>query len=353
MSPEEALLRLCMGAETAGAGPELLPLVAEAFTPERVHAAGLAPALFHHRAAVRHGLPPHVAAWMDRIREFVLRDAAAMLPRERGWQVLLRDMGRAGISTCLLKGSALRTLGESVPGRTQVDLDLLVRPGELEEAERFLLARGYRLRTRYRDREGYLRDHFHFPMTGPEGHVELHWSLARNAPPGAVDRLWGRSVPLPGEASHRVLSPGDRLLHGCIHIVEHDFAGMARWLVELGEALHHADGAARELFRGEAPRWPRRAVGVPLGFLALHGMTAAAEAASGLPGGPPARLPLSALRAVAFHRGIPGVPPSVLQAAVSRWLRSDAGFPRALARSWTEGLRARLAGGTDPEADAG
>jgi hypothetical protein len=349
-----ALFRLALGPDASGPGTGTLERVASSVPPERVGDLGLAPAVFHHWARSRPSLSPAAAVWLDAIRARVYSDAAAMLPRERGWRVLLGELASRGIPACLLKGSAMRVVGESLPGRTQVDLDLLVTPAHLAGAERFLLDRGYRLRTRYRDREGYLRDHFHLPMIGPEGQVELHWALTRRPPRGAMERIWSRSVPAPGPSPHlRLLSPGDRLLHGCIHVSEHRFSGMARWLVDLGMELARIDAQAWAAFRQEARHWPRRTVEAPLALLALHGVpTPSSGGTGGGDGGATATdslaVPGASLLAVAFGEGGPGIPASVLERAVGRWLAANGPFPLDLARSWAEGARARL-GGEAPE----
>lgn len=105
---------------------------------------------------------------------------------------LTRQLNRAGITPMLLKGTArlLQTTGADIGFRKQADIDLLVRPEELEAAGNVLLADGYRFRLQSRDSSvapETLTDsrraialsaaHHHLPplfKTGYAASVELH-----------------------------------------------------------------------------------------------------------------------------------------------------------------------------------
>jgi hypothetical protein len=105
---------------------------------------------------------------------------------------LTRQLNQAGITPMLLKGTArlLETPGEDIGFRKQADIDLLVRPEELEAAGDVFLADGYRFQLKSADASGApktLTDsreaiklsaaHHHLPplfKTGYAASVELH-----------------------------------------------------------------------------------------------------------------------------------------------------------------------------------
>lgn len=357
----QLMIRLALGPGMEGNPRKLLEDASQALPPELLHQNRLSPLLFDQWVHLRPSLAPEGGAWLDQLRDLLHADAAAMLPRERDWEELLRASVRAGLTFCLLKGSALRAAGRSLPGRTQGDLDLLVRVEELERAEAFFRSRGYRLLTGYRSREGYLQEHFHFPMMGPEGHVELHWSLGRCVPDAAIRRFWERSMEVEvGGVSARILAPPDRLIHSCIHISEHAFGGMARWLGELAQELRALESGESTHFLHEAEHWNPRIVGAPLHLLARWGEELGPVVASTLErfSATGSSLLAESLTAAAFEDQLPGIPPHVLTRAVANWLRTNRPFSITLGTVYLRAVgekvrRGRGSGGPPTRNDPG
>ena len=327
------LVGLTLGPGATEAPVELLERAARQLPRKLLRESGLGPLIFHQWAWLRPSLSPAAAAWLDEVRDQLHADGAAMLSRERGWEKVIAAMEEAGVSCCLLKGAALRIRGRTLPGRAQGDLDLLVPDGELEQAEALLQDRGYRLLTEYQSREGYLTDHFHLPMIGPEGQVELHWSLGRRVPDGSMARLWERTRLVPTHGMElRVLSPADHLLHSCLHISEHAFSGMARWLGELAREIDVLEPEDATDFQEEASHWPLRPVSAPLSLLDVWRNGAAG--APSVPEPSPVNSPFlfQSMTALAFGDGFPGIPHPVLVKAMEEWLRSHRSFPWALSK---------------------
>jgi len=310
---------------------------------------GIGPLLIHRWGRARARLSPKSGAWFDAIRDRVHADAVAMIQRERRWDRLLEDLHAAEHSVCLLKGAAARAEGRALPGRVAVDLDLLLPRIELERVEAFLLTRGYRLAQGFHTREEYLETHFHLPYSGPEGDVELHWSLSRIAPPGAIERIWSRTrvVRFHGRPI-RVLAPEDRFLHACLHVSEHSFGGMGRWLGEVALERDQFDGEATARFEREAATWPIRPVRAPIALVESwrrsFGLSRGNEEGVGEGASRGLRLPVGVLTAAALAKGPAATPSAVAQESISLWLASGDSYPRALVTAWERFARSRLRG---------
>jgi hypothetical protein len=335
------LRRLVVGPPQA----HLLESAARTLPVEEVFYRAMEPLVLQRFAPFLGGLSEPGRGWFEAVRNRVHGNAAALLAAEHRVAPLLAGLVERGIPVCLLKGAAQEAMGESLPGRPRLDLDLLVPEGALQEAESWLLELGYQLDTGFLTREGYLEDHFHLPFRGPLGPVELHWSLTRSAPPGAVQRMWARTTPsLFAGSPVQVLAPGDRLLHHCLHISEHNFQGMLRWLGELSRDWGRASQEAFAGFRDEAPLWPERSVAAPLWLLSEWG-----DPNPGV--GNPLKVPpyerallsgvLSANATGVWPGGVPRV---VAQRAIGRWLASPGSWIQAAVREGGHELVNRLGG---------
>jgi hypothetical protein len=164
--------------------------------------------------------PPGVQAELER-REPVLRELALAfrLTQER----FLAECARAGVEVVLLKGAALALDLYPDPAlRSQGDLDLLVRPGDVRAAVRAAARAG--LWPRALPLWWYRLVHFHVklvPETALLGELELHWALHHPARLLTVhaEELFERRRPAPSGAA--TLDPLDRLLHLVTHLASH------------------------------------------------------------------------------------------------------------------------------------
>lgn len=163
--------------------------------------------------------------------------------------ILLSQLGRIaqhfsqnGIQLCALKGPLLaqRLFGD-VGLRTSRDIDLLIEPEVIAEAESIMLAHGC-LRSfpavplTPRQWRVYLQEWRHFVYYLPEHriYVELHWALAPPdlVSPGDVRQMLSRARPaaLAGTSIH-TLSEEDLPVYLLIHGSVHSWVRL-KWLVD-------------------------------------------------------------------------------------------------------------------------
>ena len=159
---------------------------------------------------------------------------------------VLATLSAAGVEAMPVKGLVLAEhLYGDIAARPCADLDVLVRPGDLEPAREALRAIGFQQRAA----PGYkaLVHQFHDPAWGRGSgadHVrlELHWALwADSERRLGTAGLWDRSMPstLAGRPI-RMLSPEDMLLHLAIHRTRS--ALRLRWVVDVAELVReHGD----------------------------------------------------------------------------------------------------------------
>jgi hypothetical protein len=341
-------VRVLLGPESPDTPPIALERLARSCGPGPLLALQLGPLIVHHWGAARGRLSPEASAWFDTVRDRVHADAAAMFPRVAAWEALVEQLVDAGLPVCLLKGSAQRALGRALPGRAEGDLDLLVPRAEVARVEDALRALDYTCFETYLHRTGYLEEHFHLPFQGPAGLVEVHWALGRATPPGATERIWSRTRSIAYRGRQvRVLHAGDQHLHACVHVSNHAFGQMGRWLGELALDRRRLESADRRVFEAEAAHWAPRVVQTPLRLIRAWGEPEAhlgPAIGAGGPSGSEARLPVTALTAAALGTRPRGMPERVLNDAIGAWLSSRRGWSSAVAGAWLALLVDRLLG---------
>ncbi|RJP39309.1 MAG: hypothetical protein C4547_03625 [Phycisphaerales bacterium] len=181
--------------------------------------------------------PPSAKRILDGYRASVAARNAYQITRMRP---VFRELGAAGVECLLLKGAALNLTLYAAPGvRDMSDIDLLIRPGDLEAADGALRAAGCRrgaepVRADFFPRFYYEREY----LTGdqPSVRIDLHvrpfrplW-YAATVPDHA---LWDGSVCVDfGGASLRVPGPADTFLHLCVHAACHGCTQL-RWMWDI------------------------------------------------------------------------------------------------------------------------
>ena len=132
--------------------------------------------------------------------------------------------------------------------RYSKDLDLLVKPQDLDQAEQLLLSNGYtRQKPDFvltpRQKKAYLKESLHVSYYHPERQiiVELHWRLCSNPyllPSEYVQRMMStaQQVPIAG-AQITSLSDEDTLLYLCLHGATHGWYRL-KWLCDISQFLH-------------------------------------------------------------------------------------------------------------------
>jgi len=148
---------------------------------------------------------------------------------------VLQVLSDAGVPVIILKGAALvGTIYPTIAYRPMDDIDLLVRPQDLERARQTLEAMGYRLLPGPQERFKPFDTRFTGEMTfcRQEGigiPIELHWEIIipewyRRATALKVEELWERARLLSIEGTTTwQLSVEDTLIHLCVHLSTHAF----------------------------------------------------------------------------------------------------------------------------------
>jgi hypothetical protein len=197
--------------------------------------------------------------------------------RERELQRLIEAFSSAGIEMLLLKGAGLAyTVYRSPHLRPRADLDVLIRPERLADADRLLAAQGW---TRAAEPDTMLAAaQRHYRRSCPSGlteQLDLHWRIANpRVFADAIDfqELWARGIPVPilgGDA--RTLSSVDALLAACVHrVAHHNDAVDLLWLWDI-----HL--LASRLSVNEATRLVDLAVRKRLCAVCARGLALAAE----------------------------------------------------------------------------
>ncbi|HKX11301.1 MAG TPA: nucleotidyltransferase family protein [Stellaceae bacterium] len=209
---------------------------------------GIGPLAHHNlRQAGSPLIPPPVLA---ELASRYARNVKLVLRQIAEAQRIQRTLNEAGIGSILIKGPVLSMIAFGDPAlRASRDIDLLVAPVQLREADRLIRDAGYRrfapdfeltprqhaLHERFRCQFGY-----HSEVSGLV--VELHWRLTSNA------RLFRLDEGVLGERSRRVSLGGgdfrtlpseDLFLYLCVHGGMHVWFRL-KWLADIAALLRGA-----------------------------------------------------------------------------------------------------------------
>lgn len=232
----------------------------------------------------------------------------------------------------MIKGPVLAVLAYSDPVlRLSRDVDLLVDPERALEADRSILAAGYRrddpdfeLNPHQLDLYRRIRCQFGYRTEGFGTRIELHWRLTSNPMllPLRTDALWRRptAVAVAG-TEFATLADGDLFLYLCVHGSTHAWFRL-KWLADIGALLRRMQGDALAGIAAHA-----RALGVERPFhqaliLAARLLQAPVSAALEVEAESDAaagHLSASAYKAIAWH-GSPSEP------AATRWFNAWIGW---------------------------
>jgi hypothetical protein len=183
------------------------------------------------------------------LRQDVLDSVRARAEQEMNLLNAAGALGEARVPFLVLKGAALGALIYPAPHlRTMTDVDLLVRPGDLDAALDALGRAGFEKPSS--EAHAFWREaYYNLPVRSPSGGlVELHWSIAqatRQRPDiqGLFDRA--RDIRLDGRRMS-ALGAADLLLHQSLHHSYHYFEPRIIWIYDLA-LLHQASPPAVEV----------------------------------------------------------------------------------------------------------
>jgi hypothetical protein len=227
MDREELLQAMCAVVTGGECACDSLPVADWRRLVELAEGHGMAPLLFWSLAL--DGWPANAPEDARRRleRSFYTSTAANIVLLDE-LKRILKALNAQGIPVIVLKGAALAPTVYPDPAlRPMRDLDLLVRPKDLDAALAALKRLGYR---------GLMRNYFRYHVfmqggTGGETAVELHWSLidyAGRQEAGTVERLWGGAeiLRLEGGAEALALNPAAHLAYLCDHLWKQHGGGL-------------------------------------------------------------------------------------------------------------------------------
>lgn len=160
-------------------------------------------------------------------------------------QRVLAALGGKGIGAICLKGPVASEVIFGDPGLyPSGDIDLLVRPEDMDGTTECLTTMGYSiLHSGYDEyRDYFMRELSHISMGDGKFVIEPHWNLFFryfNADPS----LWweGATAAGPGGSSYRLLSPESDVIYNSFRLFFKGFAPL-RFLVILAELIRHYEG---------------------------------------------------------------------------------------------------------------
>jgi hypothetical protein len=193
------------------------------------------------------------------------RLVAGDLLRQRALTALLHRLNAAGVDVIVIKGAALAYVVYEQPHlRERCDADLLIRPQQLETADRVLLACGYQRQPEPNAEIASAQRHYRPPVAAADP-IDLHWRAANPRVFEAIlpfEDVSRRSIDVPalGPAA-RTLSHADALLLACVHRVAHHNDSLdERWLQDIDLLVQRLDPAEARSFVHEANRTRTRTV---------------------------------------------------------------------------------------------
>jgi hypothetical protein len=204
-----------------------------------------------HSALRRVPLPPDARPALEILKTAYVATAARNAVLFRELQAVLEALSAERIPVIVLKGAALAdTVYAERALRPMVDIDLLIREEDLEEAERRLGSIGFEAAHDPRTKEELRRRHHHWVFrrarTGASDiPIELHWNLDPPGRPAVWDipALFERAeaASIAG-VNALVLGPEDFLLHLCVHLCRHRFNGGVIALCDIAAKISDESG---------------------------------------------------------------------------------------------------------------
>ena len=188
-------------------------------------------------------VPPDVAS---ELKAETLAIATRALARARQLAELARLLGRADVPSLAFKGPALSIAAYGDVGvRDSSDLDVVVRPRDVDRAREAMRLGGYESRPGMSAAQELALQpsfgHFSYAREGDPAAVELHWRFAASRypwsmPPGEV-LARARTIELAGAA---IAIPGhvDDVLLQAMHGARHQWERL-EWLVAFGLTLRN------------------------------------------------------------------------------------------------------------------
>ena len=192
----------------------------------------------HVNACIPEGVRKTLKEWTFQISARSLQHGAELIR-------LIKLFGARGIDLIPLKGVALSLQLYGEPGtRNSSDLDILIKPDDIDQVHLLLEAEGYQCGLHgtplTAKQKGHIRTnlyHLEYRHAAKELTLELHWNLGALWLPGHVEKLWSNVTHM-AWMDTRITTLGDDalLLFLCDHGARHRYFSL-KWLSDVVRLL--------------------------------------------------------------------------------------------------------------------
>ena len=218
------------------------------------------PLAYHNlRRATTVPVPPTV---MDTLRAETMTNARRVLMQIAEAGRITRCLTKAGIRSMLVKGPVLSLLAFGDPTlRESQDVDLLIEPARVREADRLIRQVGYQRAIPNFELTDFqfaayqrLQCQFAYDSTQTGVSQELHWRLTTNpllVPLDDAD-LWKQPAPVHlAGAEFSTLPPDELFLYLCVHGSSHMWFRL-KWITDIAALLHNLNSEDLDRLSGRA-----------------------------------------------------------------------------------------------------
>lgn len=184
-------------------------------------------------------------SFRDRLRMYYLQTAKSNILNDNETLRLIRLLKDVHIATIPLKGAIA---SEVVFGNAALypssDIDILVKPSDLEEVKKILTDNGYVYQEQ--NEKDLLAAHYHLIFSNVRHHVEVHWNLVKRYIKITPDFWWEDVSEFEYEGVKvTMLSPERYILYTIFRLFDHGFRPLKYFLLIaalLNAYRHELDG---------------------------------------------------------------------------------------------------------------
>ena len=183
--------------------------------------------------------------YRDRLRKYYLQTAKSNILNDNETLRLIRLLKEVHIATIPLKGAiASEVVFGNVGLYPSSDIDILVKPSDLEEVKKILTANGYEYQEQ--NERDLLAAHYHLIFSNERHHVEVHWNLVKRYIKITPDFWWEDVSEIEYQGVKvTMLSPERYILYTIFRLFDHGFRPLKYFLLIaalLNAYRHELDG---------------------------------------------------------------------------------------------------------------
>ena len=184
-------------------------------------------------------------SFRDRLHRYYLQTAKSNILHDHETLRLIRLLKEVHIAAIPLKGAIASEVAFGDAGLyPSSDIDILVKPSDLEEVKKMLAANGYDYQEQ--NERDLLAAHYHLIFSNERHHVEVHWNLVKRYIKITPDFWWEDVSELEYEGVKvTMLSPERYILYTIFRLFDHGFRPLKYFLLIaalLNTYRHELDG---------------------------------------------------------------------------------------------------------------